>query len=394
MGLDHYFRHMLRAWYGLLLYMAVGTCPFHTVAQSFTQTYGDLGTQDGLGTWIVGSGYRIAVRTVDPATARIGTQLYTMSASGALLSTVEVVLDDRFFPQRLLPSVEGHAFLIGSSIANSNTDHNGAVVRLAPSGEVEWVAVPELQGAQQYWGGVVLADGGVLVCGVHGEDNDHDPLVTLFNSEGNVVWSQVHEGPTDAEAYAVATDGIHILVTGRERTFSGNDDVFLMRMDLDGSVVWNNTLGGAGNELARAIVSSGGGGFVVAGHTNSYGVPDPETQQIRDHAYLAAIDLNGDTLWTRSIGDGTYHRQAYELVEAPGGDLVFAGELSTSASSDALLHRMTPNGTTIWERIVDTGKEERLIHALPLADAFVCTGWSFGPFGRQLLFIRRNAEGY
>jgi outer membrane protein assembly factor BamB len=167
-----------------------------------------------------------------------------------------------------------------------------------------------------------------------------------------------------------------------------------MRLTMDGTVIWSNTTGGAGHEIARAVVSLGSGTFVAAGYTNSYGSFDPETQQIRDHIYLIAFNLNGDTLWTRAIGDTQHHRQAHALAVAPDGDLVFAGEQSTSASSDVFLHRSTSNGNTIWQRTLDTGKEERILHILPLPDAFVCTGWSFGPYGRQVLFIRRNGEGY
>ena len=72
----------------------------------------------------------------------------------------------------------------------------------------------------------------------------------------------------------------------------------------------------------------------------------------------------------------------------------FAGERIDQGRSDALLIRRTSSGAPVWERSIDTGKEERLVNVLPMADGMLGTGWSFGEFGRQLLVIRRNADGF
>ncbi len=381
-------------WHLLPVLLAM-SIPALSHSQSFTQTFGSGGAQDGLGTIISESGFRVGVRSYDQATEERSFGLSNTSSNGSVASSQTLpVQEGVFFPQRMVPASGGAAFVVGSSKALADADHDGCVMRLDQTGAMTWTTAPAMEGSQQYWGAIALDDGGVLVCGVYSVANDHDALVGRFDPQGNMLWSVRHEGPTDSEAYAVSTDGTHIMVAGRERTFGGNDDALYLRMDFNGTLVWANTAGGAGNEFARAIVNMGDGHFVLAGHTNSYGVLDPVTQQVRDHAYLVAFNLDGDTLWTRAIGDVDHHRTVYTMTVTEDGDLVIGGERSTSGRSDALLSRLTATGNTIWERAIDTGKEERILHVLPVLNDFVCTGWSFGQFGRQVLFIRRNGEGF
>jgi hypothetical protein len=152
--------------------------------------------------------------------------------------------------------------------------------------------------------------------------------------------------------------------------------------------------GRAADEEGRAIIAQDPNTFVVAGWTRSFGRFDVSTGRIPDHAYLMAVDLEGDTLWAQAIGDTVFQRRAFALNIASNGDLLIAGERIDQGRSDALLIRRTSSGAPVWERSIDTGKEERLVHLLPLADGMLGTGWSFGGFGRQLLVIRRNADGF
>lgn len=166
------------------------------------------------------------------------------------------------------------------------------------------------------------------------------------------------------------------------------------RLDLDGNLIWSTTLGGSALEEARALVAMGNGQFVAAGWTTSYGAFNPTLNAIPAHVHLVAVDLQGDTLWTKTFGNADLEHRAYALTLAANGDLLLAGEVGTLGRSDALIQRLTPSGNMIWERTLDTGKEERIVHLLPFNDGFIGTGRSFGEFGRQVLFIRRNNDGF
>lgn len=366
----------------------------HCMGQSFTQTIGGVSSEVGIGASAVGDGYRVSVRAYEVPATHQGGSVYSMSATGGLVSGAALALDGEVFLQDHVNAADGSVLLIGSIIPANVTDHDGLLVKLNMDGSVAWTMHPSLPGSQQYLGGYALPDGGVVVCGISATDDGHEALVTRSDVNGVVVWSHVEPSATDAEAHAVAVEGTTVMVTGRQKTFGGTDEALFLRMDLDGAVIWNTTKGGSANDECRAIIGTGDGTFVAAGWTNSYGTRDLTRDTIPFHTYIIAIELDGDTLWTKALGDTLFERHAYAMEAAPNGDLLIAGERSTSGLSDALLLRLSPLGGPIWERAIDTGKEERIVHLLPLADGMVGTGWSFGEFSGQLLFIRRNADGF
>lgn len=376
-----------------LLFAPLLMCSHTLSAQSFTQTIGGNNSQDGVGAMVAGAGYALGVREFVPGDGRHEGLVYAMSNAGGFESSTTLTDDRPSFLQGLANAQDGTAFLFGSVI-EADAEHDALLVKLSTTGSVLWSVTPEAAGSQQYWGAATLPDGGAIVCGVNQLGEGHDVLIARHDQNGAVVWSHVVPGPTDAEAHGVTVDGNDIVVTGRQLTFSGKSDVLFMRLDLDGTVIWNTTSGGAEDEVGRSIISVGNSTFVMAGWTDSYGPFDETSLDIFPQAYLIAIDLDGDTLWTETLGDTIHENHAYAIDQAPNGDLFIAGERSTSALSDGLIQRLTVTGDLIWERTLDTGKEERLTHILPLADGLVCTGWSFGPFSRQVLFIRRNADGF
>ncbi|HRH69138.1 MAG TPA: hypothetical protein PLB89_06510 [Flavobacteriales bacterium] len=364
------------------------------LGQSFTQTSGGVSSEVGIGATPIDNGYRVSMRTWDVPTTHQGGTVHTLSSTGGFLSASQLAVDGMLFLQAHVNAADGSAFLVGSSIPTGETDHDGSVVKLDPDGSVAWAMHPSIPGSQQYRGGAALSDGGIVVCGISGTEDGHEALVTRFDANGVVVWNHVQPSGTDAEAYAVAIEGSNVMITGRQKTFGGTDQVLFLRMDLDGAVIWNTSKGGAANEECRAIISTGGGNFIAAGWTNSYGTRDLTRDTIPFHVYIVAIELDGDTLWTKALGDTLFERHAYALEAAPNGDLLIAGERSTPGLSDALLLRASAVGGPIWERTIDTGKEERIVHLIPLNDGLVGTGRSFGEFSDQLLFIRRNADGF
>ncbi|MBL0016183.1 MAG: hypothetical protein IPP17_07000 [Bacteroidetes bacterium] len=64
-------------------------------------------------------------------------------------------------------------------------------------------------------------------------------------------------------------------------------------------VQFQKTYGGTGDEYFYSTWITADGGYVCAGRTGSYGVGDYD-------CFLARLNANGDTLWTRTYGTGLY----------------------------------------------------------------------------------------
>ena len=373
--------------------IAAGTLCCALVAQSFTQTVGELSSQDGVGAMPSGQGFLISVRNHDPGTLQFSGQLRAVSSAGASQSTTEMGIPGSVFLQGSAMGTNGSGFFFGSVLPNDGHEHRGIVLKYGESGSVLWQALSNGSSSEQFLGATGMSDGGVVVCGVTTENEGHDVLLIRFGPDGDEIWRHVEVSPTDEEAHGVAEKNGTLMVTGRSVTFSGNSDMLFMRFDDSGVLDQRTTWGGVREDVARAIVPFGEQGFIAAGWTSSHGEVDVNTNTFRPRGYLLAINMEGDTLWSRVLGVPEETQRIFALAEAGNGDLFLGGESGTFATTDAVILRCDPTGGTIWERRLDTGKEERILHLLPLSDGVLGTGWSSGEFGRQILLIKRNAQG-
>lgn len=364
-------------------------------AQGFMLEFGPALAQDGVGVAAIPSGFAVGLRMYSTNPQRHLTGLWHVGANGAPqgLDTINALSGSSFL-QALSPGIGDALFMAGSIIAPGDHEHDGFVLKRQGDGAIAWIARPALPGDEHYLAVHALADGGAVACGVRASGSGHDALISRFSGDGQILWTVTDGFELDEEAHGLAVQGGDIIVVGRQMNFGGTSDAWLARLDLDGAVIWTTSWGGVAQETGRAIASMGPGAFVLAGSTNSYGTYDQTEQRVKENIYLVAFDLNGDSLWTRAIGDTLYDQRALCLSTASNGDLLIGGERGTiNGISDSFAARVSGSGNLIWQRTWDLGKEERLLgmHALP--DGFITTGWAFGELSRQVTLIRRDPNG-
>jgi len=367
------------------------------LAQGFVNTYGDALADDAIGVVPGDIGYLVGTRRLADAAIGYQAHLLTINAAGSATAWGQVAeVEGRVFAQAMAAGSSGAAFIVGSAFSPGTHGHDGFAAKLDADGAVLWHTRPDLPGDQQYFAVQALPDGGCIAAGLRALGLGHDAWITRFNAFGLIQWHQAITDFSDVEAHAITVQGNDVLLTGRQLNFGGSSDAWIGRLSLmDGEVVWTSSWGGVRNETGRAIAAIGPGAFVLAGTTNSEVAYDNSEARYKDHLYFVAFDLNGDSLWTRAVGDTLFDRRCFGLGIAPNGDLLACGERSVSlGSSDAWACRLTPNGAFIWERAWDLGKEERLLALTALPDGFIAAGWSFGEASRQALLVRRDPNGF
>ncbi len=60
-------------------------------------------------------------------------------------------------------------------------------------------------------------------------------------------------------------------------------------------ITWENTIGGADDDIGFSVIQDTDGGYIIAGATTSFGAGMTDV-------YIIKIDSVGDTLWTRTYG--------------------------------------------------------------------------------------------
>ena len=173
------------------------------------------------------------------------------------------------------------------------------VLRLDEAGNVAW---------DHTYGGakwdepssiVALADGGFAVAGVTSFQGagERDMWVLRLDEAGNVLWDRTYGGAEGdwARSIVALADGGFAVAGVTSSKGAGYDDMWVLRLDEAGNVVWDQTYGGAERDRASSIVALADGGFAVAGYTQSKGAGDRDMWVLR-------LDEAGNVVWDQTYG--------------------------------------------------------------------------------------------
>lgn len=135
-------------------------------------------------------------------------------------------------------------------------------------------------------------------------------------------------------------------VTGSTSSFgNGNTDVYLALVDSMGWVRWEKSYGGFNNDIGRSIIQLKDSGFVIAGYTNSFGSGGYDVFAVR-------TDKNGNLIWQKAFG-GFDWDFGYCVKESNGGDsLIICGNTYSFGygKSDGYIIKTDINGNFQWQK--------------------------------------------
>ncbi|MGD2114231.1 MAG: hypothetical protein PVG07_04200, partial [Acidobacteriota bacterium] len=290
-------------------------------------------------------------RLLGPALLLIAVLL--AAAPGASARTWSAVYGNLY--DHLLRSVhelpDGTWILAGTGYPRSAGNLDLWVVHADAEGEILWQRW--IGGAADESGGHVLptADGGFLVVGTTSSQGagGRDGLVARLEADGSIAWQRTAGGPGDDELAAVVplADGRFLAAGRSDSAGAGGDDAWLLQLSATGAVLWSRVYGGSSFDVARDLVARGDGAAFV-GSTWSAGAG-------RSDLWVGEVDADGDLLSSRIYGgaledDGT---AITRLGHLPGGGFAVAGRtrsFSQTEHSDLWMLRLDPGGVVPWQK--------------------------------------------
>ncbi len=182
-------------------------------------------------------------------------------------------------------------------------------------------------------------------------------LAIIFCQTGAVVAQQTFCTQNDAsiwiDAVVQTSDGGYAL-GGSCVAGCGNFDFHITKTDADGNYLWGKGLGGGNKDNMGDLIETSDGGFLMVGHTASYG-----TLNTLYTLYVIKTDGNANIEWTRIV-EGTEYEMADGVVEtSDGGFAVVGGTTSYGAGGcDVYLVKLDANGTVLWTKTYGTASSE------------------------------------
>jgi len=202
--------------------------------------------------------------------------------------------------------------------------------------------------------------------------DDYNVYVIKTNLEGVALWEKPYGDSLCVEwgtSISVFADGY--MIAGYQAANQFDDDFFFLKTDLDGDLAWQKSYGTADRERALSIDKTSDGGFILGGYR------EKATSTERD-AFLIKINADGDVLWENTQGAEEFNETVYSIMEAANGDILGVGVARphVAASEEDLVYviRMSAAGELLWEnRYHQSGiNEGRCIVEDPEGDLMIC----------------------
>lgn len=271
---------------------------------------------------------------------------------------------------------------------------------IATAQKLEWVKT--MGGTESDAGYSIAVDGlgNVYTTGWFQRTVDFDPNVGVFalnakgswdifiqklDARGSLVWAKAVGGIDGDQGYAIAVDGsMNVYTTGYFRGVVDFDpnagisyltaveswDVFIQKLDANGSFLWAKSMGGIGGDIGYGIEVDDFGNVYSTGFFRDTvdfdpgpGVFNLYAAGIRD-VFIQKLDSAGNFLWAKNIG-GVSGDEGFSMTLGNSGSIyvtgLFSGMvdfdpnsgtsiLSSQGGSDIFLLKLDSNGNFLWAK--------------------------------------------
>lgn len=221
------------------------------------------------------------------------------------------------------------------------------IVKLTSSGAMQWQKSlgggleDEIRSIKPTSDGGYIAIGNSLsndgdVSGHHGSSSSSDVWVVKLDANGAIQWQKSLGGSDEDRAYSVQiTPDEGYVIAGMTYSNDGdvighqsngiNADVWIVKLSSAGTLLWQKCLGGTGLDKANSIKNTSDGGFIVAGYTSSNdGDVYVNHSNISSDFWVIKLSPSGDIQWQKCLG-GSDDEVAMSVETSDDGGYLIGG---------------------------------------------------------------------
>ena len=170
-----------------------------------------------------------------------------------------------------------------------------------------------------------------------------DLWLTRIDEEGTIVWQKSFGGSSIDFGSSICLKNNKLFIAGYSSSSNGDltlnhggFDAWLICVDTSGTLIWQRSIGGSGPDLIYAMIPTSDNALLLGGgsYSNDGNVSGNHGNQ---DFWLVKADANGTLLWQKSLG-GSNLDVCYSLLEDSTGHLYAAGA-SNSSDGDIAQNR-------------------------------------------------------
>lgn len=181
-----------------------------------------------------------------------------------------------------------------------------------------------------------------------------DIFISKLDEDGNFVWAKSMGGVGNDDGQSIAVDVFgNVFTTGRfsgtadfdpnteifNLTTTGNEAIFVSKLDTEGNFVWAKSMGGTNLDSGYSIALDEAGNVYTTGQFSDTSDFDPGmgistlTSSGGSDVFISKLDVDGNFVWAKSFS-GTGNNHGNSLIIDSEGNICMAGTYSQTVDFD------------------------------------------------------------
>jgi Secretion system C-terminal sorting domain len=295
--------------------------------------------------------------------------------------------------QSIKNTKDGGFILAGTSSSNADFQKKDScrgvtdfwVIKLDAKGEEQWQKTIGGNGQDELLCAFQTRDGGYML----GGSSSSSPIIIESDN------------PNEKKALDVKPD-----LYAKSEKSRGNMDYWIVKLDKEGTVVWQKTYGGEYADLLRSMEQTKDGGYILGGYSNSSqsGEKTNSNTGIGDY-WIVKIDDIGGIEWQKTYG-GNGDNQMYVIHQTNDGGYIAGGNSNSTtpltsvggsvrSGTDFWVLKLDEKGAVLWSETYDFGKVDILTSLVENKDhTYLIGGYAQNESANSLeKVIKKDEEG-
>jgi hypothetical protein len=283
--------------------------------------------------------------------------------------------------------IAGHTSSNDGDVTNNHGKFDYWILKLDSQGTIQW---------QKTYGGtndeftesiLQTSDGGYIIAGfsrsndgdVKGNHGNEDYWIIKLNSRGTLLWQKALGGSQwDSANSILQTSDDGYIIAGYSRSNDGDvegnhgkEDYWIVKLDSQGTLQWQKSLGGSMYDIAHSIQQTSDGGYIIAGSSTSNNGDVSENHGDFDY-WIVKLDSQGILQGQKSLGGSRFDTAISIQITSDGGYII-AGTSSSNngdvtgnhGNSDYWITKLDSQATLQWQKSLG-GSEADYFHSIQI----------------------------
>ena len=227
------------------------------------------------------------------------------------------------------------------------------------------------------------------------DDQTNDIWVVKLDPNGLIIWEQNYGGSNNESCKSIIeTSSGEFVIAGTASSYDhdvtglhGDYDIWIIKIDTDGMLLFAKTFGGSDIEYAGEIKETIDGGFIVAGssYSNNFDLDDNYGES---DVWVLKLDSIGELEWQKNLG-GSSVDDANSIIQTDDGGFVMAGRSSSNdgdltenkGALDFWIVKLNSLGNIEWQKSLGGSHWDIAEDVVQTATGYLAVGYTMSHDG-------------